>query len=345
MTPTLSFLIPVFNVQDFLDECVASVLSATAPGDEIILLNDGSQDASGDMCDAWALHAPDRIRVIHQRNAGLATARNRAVAASHGDYLCFLDSDDVLCSDTLPAVRQLLAQQCPDLLTCDAILWREGHSSSTVRHSLPTDALTSGTNALRHTLQDDFLSSCCRVYHRSLLLEVGPDVFPANRYYEDNSVVPILVSNAQRVAYLPKPLFRYRIRAGSITQSHTLQRCLDQATSLAPPLNGIASLLTDSHLREMANVLAFAHVVTAIRHASAIRNVTLRDFTAIIEAGLRTLTLQGDALLEAVERSPRSQALGKHARGMVKHRLRYAFLRLLAARWKQFHARVTRRTR
>lgn len=345
MTPTLSFLIPVFNVQDFLDECVASVLSAASAGDEIILLNDGSQDASGDMCDTWALRAPDRIRVIHQSNAGLAATRNRAVAASTCDYICFLDSDDVLCSDTLPAVRELLAQQHPDLLTCDAILWREGHSSCAIHHSLPTDSLTSGTDALRHTLQDDFLSSCCRIYHRDLLLEAGPDIFPANRSYEDNSVVPMLVSRARRVAYLPKPLFRYRIRAGSITQTHTLKRCLDQATSLAPPLTSIPPLLTDPHLHEMANILAFSHVVTAVRHTSAIPRVTLRDFTEVIEAGLRTLTLRGDALLEAVERSPRRQVLGKHARGMVKHPLRYALLRLLAARWKQFHARITQRTR
>jgi len=157
--------------------------------------------------------------------------------------------------------------------------------------------------------------------------------------------VPILVSNAQRVAYLPKPLFRYRIRAGSITQYHTLQRCLDQATSLAPPLNSISSLSTDPNLREMANVLAFSHIVTAVRHASVIPHVTLRDFTAIVDAGLRTLTLHGDALLDAVERSARRQALGKHARGMVKYRLRYTLLRLLAARWKQFHARITQITR
>ncbi len=344
MTPSLSFLIPVYNVQEFLDECVASVLPATQAGDEIILLDDGSQDGSGALCEAWALRHPDRIRVIHQANAGLAVTRNRAAQLSVCDYLCFLDSDDVLCWETLPAARQLLEQEHPDILTCDAILWREGCPSRVISHSLPTDAVISGTEALGHTLQDDFLSSCCRIYRRPLLSAAGPDIFPASRAYEDNSAVPLLISRAQSVAYLPLPLFLYRVRAGSITQTHTLKRCLDQATSLALPLKQITQLQTDHALRDTANLLALSHVVTAVRHASAIPRVTLRDFTQIIEAGMQTLTLRGDALLGAIDKSPRKKMLRKHAKGMLKHPRRYALLRLLAARWRQFHARLTQRT-
>lgn len=344
MTPSLSFLIPVYNVQEFLDECVASVLPATQAGDEIILLDDGSQDGSSAMCDAWALRHPDRIRVIHQANVGLSVTRNRAVQISTCDYICFLDSDDVLCGETLPAARELLARAQPDLLTCDAILWREGHPSRTIGHSLPTDTVISGTEALGHTLRDDFLSSCCRIYRRALLCAAGPDIFPASRAYEDNSAVPLLISRARHVAYLPMPLFLYRVRAGSITQTHTLKRCLDQATSLALPLHRITQLQTDHVLRDTANLLALSHVVMAVRHASTIPRVTLRDFTQVIEAGMQTLTLRGDAMLAAVDKSPRKRMLSKHANGMIKHPLRYAVLRLLAARWKQFHARITQRT-
>lgn len=336
--PSLSFLIPVYNVQDFLDACVQSVLAATTDGDEIILLNDGSKDKSGALCDAWGARHPDRIRVIHQDNRGLAATRNRAVEESAGDYICFLDSDDVLCAETLPAARKLLAAERPDLLTCDAILWHEGKSSRTISHTLSATALTPGIMALSPTFQDDFLSSCCRIYHRELLRESGPDIFPVNKTYEDNSAVPLLISRAERVAYLPLPLFRYRVRAGSITQTQTLKRCLDQATSFAMPLKKITQLQADPALNEMANLLAFSHMVTAVRHASAIQGVTLRDFTQVIDAGMQTLTLRGDVLLAAVARSPKKKALHKHAQGMVKHPVRYALIRLLTSRWKQFRS-------
>lgn len=342
MMPSLSVLIPVYNVRDFLDACVESVLAATSEADEIILLNDGSRDDSGALCDAWGARHPGRIRVLHQENRGLAATRNRAVEASTREYICFLDSDDVLCAQTLPAARELLATAHPDLLTCDAILWHEGVSSRNISHTLPAATLTPGITALSHTFQDDFLSSCCRIYRRELLLGAGPEIFPVGRTYEDNSAVPLLISRAQRVAYLPMPLFRYRVRPDSITQTQTLKRCLDQATSLAIPLNRITQLQTDPALNEMANLLALSHVITAVRHASAIEGVTLQHFTQVIDAGLQTLTLRGDALLAAVARSPKKKALHKHAQGMVKHPVRYALLRLLTARWKQLRSSVGR---
>ena len=72
MTATLSFLVPVYDVQDYLDECLTSLVKAASLHDEIILVDDGSHDQSGQMCDAWAARFPDLIRVIHQTNAGLA---------------------------------------------------------------------------------------------------------------------------------------------------------------------------------------------------------------------------------------------------------------------------------
>lgn len=344
MTPSLSFLIPVYNVQEFLDECVASVLPATAAGDEIILLDDGSQDASSAKCDVWASRHPERIRVFHQANAGLSVARNRAVQISTCDYICFLDSDDILCWETLPTARQILARERLDVLTLDAILWREGCTSHTISHTLPANRVISGTEALWHTLQDDFLSSCCRIYHRELLCAAGPDIFPVGRAYEDNSTVPLLISRARYVGYLPMPLFRYRVRAGSITQNHNLNRCMDQARSLALPLDQIKQFQTNQVLHDAANLLALSHVVTAVRHASTIPDVTLQDFIEVINAGMQSLTLHGDAMLAVVDKSPKKGKLGKHARGMIKHPERYAASRLVLARWKHFLARVKPRT-
>lgn len=93
MLPLLSVIIPVYNVEKYLDECVTSVVNQTYQNLEIILVDDGSPDRCGEMCDNWA--AKDgRIKVIHKQNQGLGFARNSGIDAATGDYMAFLDSDD-----------------------------------------------------------------------------------------------------------------------------------------------------------------------------------------------------------------------------------------------------------
>lgn len=345
MTTPLSFLIPVYNVQDFLEACLESVMNATIALDEIILLNDGSQDGSGRICDRWSKKYPDIIRVIHQKNQGLSASRNTAFQESKHDYICFLDSDDILCGDTIPFVRSLLSEKKPDLLTCDALLWEREKPLTRISHTLPVDALISGGDALEQTFIDDFLSSCCRIYHRNVLESYVPNIFPVGRSYEDNCIIPLIVSDAKRIAYLPMPLFRYRIRPGSITQQQTFKRCLDQATSLATPLAEISQLRADTRLNELANALAFSHVVAAVRHASEIPKVTLTQFNQIITDGMQTLTLHGDELANAVARYPNKKGLQRHAKGITKYPLIYATLRLLSARLKQSRSSIFKRKR
>ena len=90
----ISVIIPVYNVEKYLDRCVSSALSLSFDT-EVVLVDDGSTDASGEMCDEWAKQ-DSRVRVIHQKNAGLSSARNAGIAAAEGDYILLLDSDDFL---------------------------------------------------------------------------------------------------------------------------------------------------------------------------------------------------------------------------------------------------------
>uniref|UniRef100_UPI0040299F99 glycosyltransferase family 2 protein n=1 Tax=Prevotella sp. TaxID=59823 RepID=UPI0040299F99 len=108
MTPlVLTVIIPVYKTVATLDRCVESVLSQ-ADGCEIILVDDGSPDSCGDLCDRWAGRS-DRISVVHQPNRGLSAARNSGIARSHAPYVTFVDSDDVLHPHTLPPLLALLA--------------------------------------------------------------------------------------------------------------------------------------------------------------------------------------------------------------------------------------------
>lgn len=93
--PEVSVIIPVYRVEDYLDECLASVLAQTHERLDVILIDDGSPDKAGSMCDDWA-KADGRVRVVHKENGGLSSARNAGLALARGDFVTFVDSDDVI---------------------------------------------------------------------------------------------------------------------------------------------------------------------------------------------------------------------------------------------------------
>lgn len=93
--PLISVVVPVYNVEQYLEECIGSILGQTYPNIEIMLVDDGSTDASSSICDKYASEH-DCIKAIHRQNGGLSAARNTGVKASHGDYIGFIDSDDFI---------------------------------------------------------------------------------------------------------------------------------------------------------------------------------------------------------------------------------------------------------
>ena len=114
--PLLSVIVPVYKVEAYLDECVESILNQTYTDLELILVDDGSPDRSGEMCDAWA-ERDSRVRVIHKPNGGVCAARNAGLEAARGEYAAFVDSDDWLDPGMYEA---MLAQNC-DIVLCDCL--------------------------------------------------------------------------------------------------------------------------------------------------------------------------------------------------------------------------------
>ena len=338
MTPHLSFLIPVYNVESYLDDCLNSLLPAIQAGDEIILVNDGSKDASGSLCDSWQQAHPALISVIHQPNQGLSAARNRAFAASTKPYVYFLDSDDLLCPQAFLEARSALQIYAPDILTCDALIWQDGTPAGAelrVVHSLPAGLAPSRETALLSTFRDNFLSSSSRIFKHGFLTRWAPDIFPPGQYYEDNATIPHLVAGASRIAYVPAPIFRYRIRQGSITRSHTVQRCIDLGSSFKDVLPAMVAGQQGKAVEGAANALALRHLVQAVRNASQIRPLKRAHIDTTITHGLSTLTLSNQELINELGKSREHRKLLGHARGMLLHRWRYVSARMAMARWKQ----------
>lgn len=222
-----SIIIPVYNVDKYIQACLDSVIGQTFSDWEAICVNDGSTDGSSAIL-AENASKDDRIKVIDQTNAGTATARNTGLRAAQGDYIFFLDSDDWLEEDSL----QILANR----LHSEDILCFSGkrYFESTGEYH-PADVLSEKTyqkgmdyyneNALIHR---DFAFVCVvlRVYNRDFLMR-NRLFFDDDISYEDNLWVPKTLYYAQTVTVIPDVLYLYRIREGSKMRDVSLNRKMD----------------------------------------------------------------------------------------------------------------------
>lgn len=152
----ISVIVPVYNAERFVDRAVQSVLCQMDGTIELVLVNDGSVDASGALCDGYALHS-DNVHVIHKENGGLSSARNAGMAAAIGQYFMFLDADDYLEKDTCRTVGEVIRAERPD---CIDFGWRyisNGEPQSPAFHKLPKSRLL-GENELRERILPPLLN-------------------------------------------------------------------------------------------------------------------------------------------------------------------------------------------
>lgn len=222
--PKSSVIVPVYNVKDYLEKCVASVLAQTERNFELLLIDDGSTDGSGALCDALA-QRDSRIRVIHQENRGLGGARNTGIQAAEGDWLLFVDSDDwiepELLEKTLAAGESSEAEIVYFSLRSVDLGGKE--------LSVLKDALPIGTSFTAKTQKDVFLSypcACNKLFSRELFLRTGV-LFPPRVWYEDVRTTVKLVAEANSLIAIDYVGYNYLQRPGSIIQSVNLERNIE----------------------------------------------------------------------------------------------------------------------
>ena len=116
----ISVIIPVYNVEEYLRECIDSVLNQTFSDFEVILVNDGSTDSSGEICDEY-VEKDERVTVIHQKNGGLSVARNIGLSEANGKYVYFLDSDDYISENALATLLNIAENDSSDIVFFDAV--------------------------------------------------------------------------------------------------------------------------------------------------------------------------------------------------------------------------------
>lgn len=213
MKPLISIIVPVYNSAPYLEKCVKSILEQTHTNMEIILVNDGSTDESGQMCESYAA-ADHRIKVVHKANGGLSSARNAGLDVCTGDYVGFVDSDDWISS----GMYESLLAICADSKTVVTIGMEEVDAEGTVfNKSVFEDCVATRDDLLRSILRRrDFGSVCSRLFPREMISEKR---FDETKLNEDILFMVSIMPNIERAAYTSACGYYYFRRDGSISRS------------------------------------------------------------------------------------------------------------------------------
>lgn len=213
-TPLISIIVPVYNVRDYLDTCLDSLQKQNYPKLEIILIDDGSTDGSGVVCDDYAKRDP-RAKVIHQQNRGLSAARNVGLTHATGSYITFVDSDDYIAPDYVSYLFSLITKHGVLLSVCAiSELTLKNHQINYGANF--EEKLMSTEEALGRMLREEGfnVSAYAKMYRRDLWQGI---TFPENTVHEDLGTTYKLFEKCPKIAYGPGAKYIYRKRKSSIS--------------------------------------------------------------------------------------------------------------------------------
>lgn len=217
--PLISIIVPVYNIGELLPRCIDSLINQTYKDIEIILIDDGSTDGSGTVCEAYGKQ-DRRIFVIHQDNAGLSAARNTGIQNSRAPYLLFVDSDDYIKPDSCERLIKVALDNNCDIVAAGEIRVVGETESQGCKRNLDTNTIYSGENFLVQSLKKGGLSMCApyALYRRTLLID-NQHFFKQGILHEDELWTPQTYLFAQRVMCIDFNFYYHWFREGSITHT------------------------------------------------------------------------------------------------------------------------------
>ena len=210
----LSVIVPVYNVEPYLERCMDSLINQTLEDMEILVVDDGSTDGSARIARRYEAEYPYKIKVLSKENGGLSSARNMAMNVAQGDYLGFVDSDDWVDTDMYERMYDAAVREDADIVICDM---EEHYPTHTVQQIHSQFA-----NRFRATP-----SVCIRIYKRSL---IGEDRFPMGLWYEDLEFTTKQLMKTDKIAAIHRAMYHYDRREGSIMRNNNSRKNLDIVT-------------------------------------------------------------------------------------------------------------------
>lgn len=222
MESLISVIVPVYKVEPYIRQCVDSIVNQTYRNLEIILVDDGSPDACGSICDEYATK-DKRIKVFHKQNGGLCDARNYGVARSTGEYLSFVDSDDWIEPDTFEVLVKVADENKADLVNGGVF-----HNCSNRTVEIPAietkfaDTIDSVKALIKGKMDPGVWA---KIYRKSCISNIP---FPCGHVFEEHATVYKFFLQADKSLSIAKPLYHYRLRRKySITETHTMANLYD----------------------------------------------------------------------------------------------------------------------
>ena len=257
----VSVIVPVYNVEEYLDECVQSLLNQTLRNVEIILVDDGSTDSSGSICDHYA-DTFDNVITIHQKNSGQSTARNNGILRASGKYVMFVDSDDYIVLDACKTFYEIAEKNNLDVIWGDML--NIPSKSQNLNYNKPMTLSAYLIKSIDNRSYD--IVPVLKMVNRSFLIE--NNLFFVNGcFYEDQEyTLKMLLIENSRMMKIYFPFYYYRMREGSTTHEHGLKKGTDF-------IKVIRKMMIDAKaVRENEKLFNYAQnvIAMAVYHLSAV---------------------------------------------------------------------------
>lgn len=219
MEHLISVIVPVYNVEEYLDKCIKSILNQSYRNLEIILVNDGSPDNCPFICDEYA-RLDSRIKVIHKKNGGQADARNVGLERAKGEYISFIDSDDWIDLMFYEHLVRYLIDNKLDVVESGYI---KVHNNHKMVHIVDSEKIYNKYEAMKVYLNHSGLSAivCNKIYTRDVIGEIR---FPLGKGTEDEFWTYQVIGRAEKIGYLAKPLYYYLQRESSTMGTFKINR-------------------------------------------------------------------------------------------------------------------------
>lgn len=254
--PLVSVIVPIYKVEKELEECVDSILAQTYQELEIILVDDGSPDKCGEMCDAYQEKEP-RVTAYHKPNGGLSDARNYGTERCHGEYITYVDSDDILKPTFVEELMSLSLKYDAEMVVSPYQKFYNSEELKIEQEETETGFVDT-KEALRRLLYQNKVfhtGAHCKLYKREIF--AGNIMYPVGFFYEDLATTYRLMMNCKNIAFTSRKLYGYRIRAESIMR---LNNYSDKMLSCIPISRQFYSDITAAYpeLTKAASSRAFS---------------------------------------------------------------------------------------
>ena len=257
--PTISVIVPIYKVEEYLRRCVDSILVQTFTDFELFLVDDGSPDNCGAMCDEYA-SKDSRIRVIHKKNGGLSDARNAALDMMTGEYVTFIDSDDWVESNHLESMLTALEKHGADMAICNFISAYDDGRKEPLYVPTEQETVLEGDQVFETVLQP---AACNKLYKASIFQTLR---YRVGKLYEDVFAYHDVLAQVNRAVYTGKGTYLYYQRQGSIMRTEYSPRFMDiveacYERSQAMDRMGQPKLANEARLHVYSQAgVAYAHV-------------------------------------------------------------------------------------